>query len=414
VNLIKHSNRLASISAAAAALGCVGAVQAADGTLGTGITIRPYGLARLDIVKDIDDGTGGGSASNIPAIAPDGSVQANRKGAYTMTARASRIGVDAQGQTPAGPLQILIEGDFYGVGAGNEVSTNSGTLRLRHAYGQLGPIMAGQYWTNAADIASAPEFLDFTAPVGTPNGIRQPQLRYTVESGPNFFAAALENPEGDFNGANNATFVAANQGISNNIQDKWPDVTARYAYQQSWGRFSVAGVARYISVDTGGATVNGFNGKDGTVGYGLMLTNVINTFGKDRFIWMAVGGDGIGRYIQYSAASGGGAAIVNGKLETIKAYAANASYQHYWSDKLRSTAYYGWSRWDNPTPLVQAGLVRELRQAYVNLVYLPIPKSEAKMGVEYVVGNVNFASQTPPNENQGKGSRINMSFQYPF
>src|SRR5690348_1664304 len=138
-----------------AALGCAG-VQAADeafpGSIpvpGTSTAIRVYGLARMDIVKDIDDGTGGGSASNIPAIAPDGSPQSNRKGALTMTARASQIGIDARTQTSSGVLKFLIEGDFYGGGAGTETTTNSGNFRLRHAYAQWGPYLVGQYWTNA-------------------------------------------------------------------------------------------------------------------------------------------------------------------------------------------------------------------------------------------------------------------------
>jgi hypothetical protein len=423
VEIGRCGNRFAAASAVAGALACsTGALAADDGVPGfpgsmpvpgTSTGVKIYGSARLDIIKDIDQGTGGGTASNIPGIAPDGSAQANRKGAYDMTARGTQLGVDIRTQTKsAGLLKVVIEGDFYGGGAGTEVSTNSGNFRLRHAYGEIAGVLAGQYWTNAADIASFPEFLDFTAPAGTVNGIRQPQLRYTTEAGPSLFAVALENPESDFNGANNATFVAGNQAISNNIQDKWPDVTARYAYQGSWGRISTAGVARYISVDTGGATVNGFNGKDGAVGYGVILTGTLNAFGRDRITWMALGGDGIGRYIQYSAANGGGAAIINNKLETIKAYAANLSYQHWWSERVRSTAYYGFSVWDNPTPLVATGLVHKLTQAYVNLVYVPVPNS--RIGVEYVRGSVEFESQTPPNGTRGEGSRINILFQYGF
>ena len=422
MEISRRGNRFAAASAVAGALACsTGALAADDGipgfpgsvpVPGTSTGFKVYGSARLDIIKDIDQGTGGGSASNIPGIAPDGSAQANRKGAYDMTARGSMLGVDFRNRTAMGLLKVVVEGDFYGGGAGNEFSTNSGNFRLRHAYGEMWGLLAGQYWTNAADLASFPEFLDFTAPIGTVDGIRQPQLRYTTETGPSLLAVSLENPESDFNGANNATFVAGNQGISNNIHDKWPDLTARYAYQGSWGRIAAAGVVRYISVNTGGATVNGFNGADGATGYGLVLSGTLNTFGKDKIAWMALGGDGIGRYIQNSAASGGGAAIINNKLETIKAYGGNLSYQHWWSEKFRSTAYYGFSVWDNPTPLVATGLVHRLKQAYVNFVYVPVPNS--RIGIEYVRGSVQFESQTPPNGNQGEGSRINILFQYGF
>ena len=419
----RRRNRFAAVSAVAGALACsAGALAAEEGlpgfpgsvlVPGTSSGFRVYGSARLDIIKDIDDGTGSGTTSNPSTIAPDGSAQSNRKGAYDMTARASLLGVDFRTQTPVGrPLKVVIEADFYGGGAGTEFATNSSNFRLRHAYGEIGPFLTGQYWTNAADLASFPEYVDFATPTGMVNPIRQPQLRYTIEEGPSFFAVSLENPESDFNGANNAAFIAGNQGISNNIHDKWPDLTARYAYQGSWGRIAVAGIARYISVNTGGATVNGFNGADGVTGYGLVLSGTLNAFGRDKITWLALGGDGIGRYIQNSAASGGGAAIINNKLETIKAYGGSLSYQHWWSEKFRSTAYYGYSVWENPTPLVATGLVHKLEQGYVNLVYVPVPNS--RIGIEFVRGSVQFESQTPPNGTSGEGNRVNILFQYGF
>ena len=70
-----------------------------------------------------------------------------------------------------------MEGDFFGA-AGNESVSNSNGLRVRHAYGTLGGLLAGQTWTTFSDVAAYPETVDFGGPVGVIFA-RQAQVRWT-------------------------------------------------------------------------------------------------------------------------------------------------------------------------------------------------------------------------------------------
>jgi len=65
--------------------------------------------------------------------------------AVLLTATQFGLTGHANAETPsaAGALTTYFEGDFFGTD-GNESSSNSNGFRLRHFYGQLGNLMAGQ------------------------------------------------------------------------------------------------------------------------------------------------------------------------------------------------------------------------------------------------------------------------------
>ncbi len=70
-------------------------------------------------------------ALSAGAVNPQGSGDHVR-----LHAMQSRINFDARSNTEYGTVRAFIEGDFYGTG-GNETISNSGALRLRHAFVQL-------------------------------------------------------------------------------------------------------------------------------------------------------------------------------------------------------------------------------------------------------------------------------------
>lgn len=375
---------------------------------GANTAIKWYGFARLDMVKDIDQGLGAAAAANYSGIGLDGSPQDRRKGNFTITAKFSRLGIRARTSTAAGVLDVVAEGDFSGEG-GNELITNSSGFRIRNAYASLGPILVGQMWTNAADLESYPEFVDSLGPIGVPGYIRQGQFRYTPFNGTHFLSLSLENAESDFFSASRAVGSAGSTPYSPNTLDKWPDVTIRYAMKGSWGRVALAGVARHLGVDTGGATINAVNANDSAFGYGAILSGVLKVGPADKITLMAMGGDGLGRYVYYNFGSSAAVVDSSRRLRTIKSYSANVSYQHSWSDKLRSNVDYGYSRWENPTPFVSPAPVRTLQSAYVNLIYVPVPNSW--IGLEYVNGKLEVDA---PTNNHGEGNRLYLVFQYGF
>ena len=68
---------------------------------------------------------------------------------------------------------MYVETDFYGSGS---------VLRLRHAYGSYGGLLAGQTWINFVDDDNFPNTIDFESPMAFPS-IRQAQVRYTAKLG---------------------------------------------------------------------------------------------------------------------------------------------------------------------------------------------------------------------------------------
>ncbi|MTJ84255.1 MAG: hypothetical protein F8N37_25000 [Telmatospirillum sp.] len=409
---------------------------------GTNMTLRIGGYVKLDVIDDLAGTNANGTTIDFATIQIKGTPQASRKGQLSVTARQSRLFVDTRAPTAYGELKTYIEGDFEGAN-GNALETNSATFRLRHLYGSLGPVLAGQTWSNFYDIEAAPETIEFGGPVGVAYSIRQAQVRYTTPVGASGrLSVAIENPEGDFFGADHGTFGTNGTASSARVLNQVPDVTARYVLAMPWGRFSVAGVARDINLDTGGSALPfqgpagsfTFRGRANTWGGGGVMTAQFPTVGKDSLTLWAVGGPGVGRYLQQAQdaavnvgqapnglanASPGDGAVLDqrGSLHPITSFGGNVWYRHYWTDEIRSNITYGLTRHQNPLTYLPPNTVSQEQSLHVNLMWSPVPRTN--FGVEYVWGKVNLNGQTPANRPLGYGtdgpmSRIQFGAQYSF
>src|SRR4029078_9847195 len=123
----------------------------------------------------------------------------NERNQVKFGARESRVFAKTSTPTSWGDLVTYVEGDFYGAD-GNESVSNSNGLRLRHAYGSLGPLLGGQTWTNFMYVPSSQAQVDFGGPVGQIFD-RQAQIRWTQpfsaagSHAGGRWSVALENPE---------------------------------------------------------------------------------------------------------------------------------------------------------------------------------------------------------------------------
>mgnify|MGYP007072405153 CR=1 FL=1 len=105
------------------------------------------------------------------------------KSSFTnMSTQYTRFGFTAQGDSALGAFKARIEGDFVTT-AGNVANTGSAgdAFRIRHAYGEVGPILAGQtqsLWSDGHFYVSG---WDWNGDVVSPgnNIARKQQLRYT-------------------------------------------------------------------------------------------------------------------------------------------------------------------------------------------------------------------------------------------
>ena len=138
-------------------------------------TFEIYGFAMLDIGHDFKqihpDWYDTLRLTKLPKVANEFGENNNT----FMGVRQSRLGVRSSTPTPIGELKTIFEFELFGTG----VDSGQTTFRLRHAWGELGRLGAGQYWSPFTDPDVFPNSLEYWGPTGLP-WYRNVQLRYTA------------------------------------------------------------------------------------------------------------------------------------------------------------------------------------------------------------------------------------------
>jgi DcaP outer membrane protein len=163
-------------------------------------------------------------------------------GHYFAGVRQSRLGVRGFIPTDVGEVKTIFEFELFGTG----VDAGQTTFRLRHAWGELGQIGAGQTWSPFMDPDVFPNSIEYWGP----NGMvffRNVQLRWTPWSeGDSRVAIALERP-----GASADQGVYAGRIELQDVRARFPlpDFSAQFRYARDWGHVQVAGILRQIKWD---------------------------------------------------------------------------------------------------------------------------------------------------------------------
>lgn len=356
----------------------------------TDITLGGY--AKVDAVYS-DKSAGTGSAADqffVPTAIPLGDHDTGND-EMVIHGRQSRLFFKSETETDFGLLKTHIEGDFFGTG-GNQKVSNSYSFRLRHAYGQLGNLLAGQYWSTFMNASAIPETLDFGGPAAT-LFIRQAQLRWTQPFQWGSFQVSVENPE--------TTLVSSDPGFTNTSpdNDQFPDIVARVNFKTDFGNISLAGIARQFSIDDDAYDDTMWGGAVGIGGR-------INTYGKDDLRFMLHYGNAIGRYMT-TAYAGAILDAETGELETYDQWGGFLAYRHFWLDSLRSTIAYSYGGADNDVKLVSETANKSFQSLHANLIWSPVPRTH--LGIEYLWGNREIE-----NGEDGDLNRVQLSCQYNF
>lgn len=343
----------------------VGEFDRAIAVPGTELSVRIGGFVQADTLFDF--GNIGAPRTFVARTIRSGDA-GDRD--VRLSARRSRFNLDVRGPGEAAAFRVFIEGDFDGDGAETLVA-NGSSFRLRHAFGKLGPLYAGQYWTMMTDVAAYPETLDSVSPAGRV-GARQTTLRYVPKDiGPfSRLALGIENPEAD---------------IAGDIADKrslGPDLHANLGFAGEWGHVQLAGVARWMSAQD--TTGNEYN----AMGWGLNLTGRLELpYGRrrDKLVFGAMGGDGVARYLMEFAGAEYDAAFdaKAGELVTVTAYGGYAGGQVWWTDRLRSNAVVG-GAWADLPALYAPESVNRVTTLSTNLMWNPI--DQVMFGAEWQWG----------------------------
>jgi hypothetical protein len=369
---------------------------------GTELSLRLYGWAELDWTHDYK---GDNSDIDISTFAPyvpvRGTAGASRTGRDIITARTSRFGFDASQPTRFGALAAKIEGDFineprtgdtaqYGTGRNviTQQQTSSYGFRLRHAYGTFAGFLAGQTWGTFMDVDNSPETVDFNGPIGS-TIIRQPMIRYTYATqffGASRFTVALEN--------GSSYVLRDDTSVMAESLSRFPDAVLRWDGGFEWGNASVRAITQELRVKDGA-------GVSATKrGYGAAATAFLKMRGGADYLSVAVtGGEGLGRYLNYTEGAIYDAA--RNEIAVERAIGVVAGYQLKWSPMLRVNFVYGLTRNFNNdyTSLARTAGIdtavdgsvggkfainRMVQQAHIGPIFTPIPGLD--VGIEGIWG----------------------------
>ena len=149
-----------------------------------------YGFVMLDAGYDFGQNDPNWFDVMRPTKLPSSPNQFGHNGTFYAGVRQTRFGIKAYFPTSLGELKTIFEFELFGVG----VDAGQTTFRLRHAWGELKHIGAGQTWSPFMDPDVFPNSLEYWGPTGMVF-FRNVQVRYMpINDGNHQLWFALERP----------------------------------------------------------------------------------------------------------------------------------------------------------------------------------------------------------------------------
>ena len=314
-------------------------------------TFKPGGRVKLDVLRDLKP-IGSEDSFDPRTIPVDGTEGTNSN----VHAKETRLSLDIRGMAQERELRMFIETDFYG---------SSSVLRLRHAYGSWGGLLAGQTWSTFMDDDNMPRTIDFESPMAFAS-VRQAQARWTQKLGGMVtWSASVED---------NKSAITVPAGIPGKAEYPMPDVVTRFRFDLPRGHVTSSafiGAARFRP--TGGDA-------DSVTLWGGMASAKFTTWSRDYAYAIFTTGAGVGRY------RGGTTAVPddNGRLHAVAGNAYMAGYEHFWTERWSTNAVYSITDTVDE-PFYTSALNKQLTYGAVNLLYWFLG-DRAWTGVEYIYG----------------------------
>lgn len=339
-----------------------------------------YGFAMLDMGYDFQQNDPQWFDVMRPTKLPSSPDEFGHNGRLYTGVRQTRFGVKGYFQTPFGELKTIFEWELFGVG----VDAGQTTFRLRHAWGELGQVGAGQSWSPFMDPDVFPNSLEYWGP----NGMvffRNVQVRWMpVNKGNHQLWFALERP-----GASGDLGTQASRVELQNVQARFPapDISARLRYGGQYDYLQIAGIGRYIAWDDIPPTPP-FNFSGHTWGWGVNVSSNIKFAKKDLLKMQVTYGHGDENYMNdapadVAAVAQPGNAITPITGEPLPVLGIVAFYDRYWSEKWSSSGGFSMVKIDN-SPLQLPSEFHKGEYALINLLHYPA--KNVMIGAEFQWG----------------------------
>lgn len=341
-------------------------------------SLEIYGFVMMDAGYDFNQINPDWFDVVRPSKLPTYKNQFGTDGNAYFSVRQTRFGVKGYHNTPLGELKTHFEIELFGTG----VDAGQTTLRLRHAYGELGKFGAGQYWSPFMDIDVFPNSLEYWGPTGMVF-FRNIQIRYMPIQGDSRLTFALEKPG-----------ASADQGYYDdrieldNVKGRFrlPDLSAEYRYGKKWGYVEVAGMLHKIEwVDQNNNPNYDLSGS--AIGWGLNFSTNLKLGKSTVFRGQYVFGEGIQNYMNDAPADIGIKNNFSNPRQPIVGVALPvqglvAFIDHNWSSKFSTAIGYSSVSIDNANGSADDAF-RRGDYALVNLLYTPVERMMVGMEMQY-------------------------------
>ena len=322
--------------------------------------------------------------------------------------RQTRFGVKSGTPTALGELFTQFEFEMFGTGS----DAGQTTIRLRHAYGELGQFGVGQYWSPFMDIDVFPNTVEYWGPNGMAF-FRNIQVRWMPIKGDTRLTFALERPGASADGG-----IFTDRAELDSIKGRFPvpDFSAEYRSAHDWGYVELAGIVRYMKWDDLGVVGPDFSGD--AIGWGLNLSSNLK-LGKDNVVRLSVlYGAGVQNYMND--------APVDVAIDTtekngvaIPLLGVVAFFEHNWSEKFATAI--GFSMLDIDNTNGQSYNAFSMGQyAIGNIIYYPVPNVMMVAELQYGKReNLGELPSTDPDYNKDYLKtadiiKVQFSFKYNF
>lgn len=312
-----------------------------------------------------------------PTKLPSFTNEFGTNGNFFFSVRQTRLGLKNYFKTPLGVLKTFFEIDMFGTGP----DAGKTTMRLRHAYAELGKLSIGQSHSPFMDINVFPNTLDYWGP----NGMvffRNVQIRYQPIQGDTYLSFALEKPG-----------ASADQGIYSDrvelegvyMRFPVPDFSFEYHRNTNFGYVELAGIVRSIKWEDKNNDLYDLSGN--ALGWGLNLSTNVNLTKNDIFRGQLVYGEGIQNYFNDAPVDISLKNIPENIISPVKGVAlpivgAVAFLDHSWNEKFSSAIGYSLVSIKN-TDGQAYNAFKKGQYISANLLYYPVKNMMAGIELQW-------------------------------
>lgn len=323
-------------------------------------------------------------------------------GNFFFSVRQTRLGFKNYFETPLGELKTHFEFEMFGTG----VDAGQTTIRLRHAYAELGKFGVGQYWSPFMDIDVFPNTVEYWGPSGMVF-FRNVQVRYMPIQGDTRLTFALERP-----GASADEGIYANRIELDGVNSRFslPDLSVEYRRAGNFGYVEFAGILRRIEWED--QNDDAFDLSGSATGWGINVSTNLKFGEGNVFRGSVVYGEGIQNYMNDAPVDVGIENNFSNPTSPVKGVALPllgvvAFLDHTWNDQFSSSIGFSMLDIDNSDGQSDNAFSNG-KYAIANLMYYPAQNAMACVELQW--GN-------RENFNDGWSTsimKVQFSFKYNF